>query len=110
MFEDHFFEECLDDELFFFGETRDGLELQFEIVGRRAFVFVEDERVGGDLQGNRQIADNVECRLRHAAFVTGKLRDVNPNSIGQRLLRKAFFLSQFGQFPGKSGLLLCGCT
>lgn len=48
MFEDHAFEECLDDALFFFGETRDGLELKFEIVRGSAFRFVEQQLVGGD--------------------------------------------------------------
>jgi hypothetical protein len=41
VFEDHSFEQGFNDAPFFFGKTGDGLELQFEIVRRRAFRFVE---------------------------------------------------------------------
>lgn len=47
MFEDHAFEECLDDALFFFREAGDSLELEFEVVRRGAFRFVEQQLVGG---------------------------------------------------------------
>jgi len=48
VFEDHAFEECLDDALFFFREAGDSLELEFEVVRRGAFRFVEQQLVGGD--------------------------------------------------------------
>lgn len=78
MFEDHAFEEGLDDALFLFGEAGDGLELQFQIVGRSAFVLAEDQIVGADLKDARESLDNVRRRLRGAAFV--------PLSDGRRAL------------------------
>lgn len=85
-------QECAFDEggdvfLFVGGELVDGFELEPERLALgSSFVFVEEERVSADVEGERQCTEDVEGGLAAAGFVAADLGDVGAGAVGELLL------------------------
>ena len=67
------------------------------LVSGAAFVFVEDEVVGGDCEGDGEGAEDVEGGLAGAGFVAADLGDVGAVGVGDGLLGEPALLAEGGE-------------
>lgn len=67
--EDEAFKQGPRDRLVLVVEGRDRFELELEVVGGPALVFVEDQLVGGHRQSDREPLDGLEGGLGAAVFI-----------------------------------------
>ena len=63
MFEDHAFEQGLDDLLFFGCELCDGFELEPKISIRAALISAKDQHICTHLQSDSEPSNHIECWL-----------------------------------------------
>lgn len=62
-----------------------------------SFVFVEDERICADRQGDGDVAEHVEGGRGRAGFVAADLGDVDADGFGECVLGEVPFLAEFSE-------------
>lgn len=92
-----------DDGVLFFGrELGDGLEMQSQRVVRPAFVFVEQQFVGGDGERLGQPDEGIDGGLGATALVALDLLNMNPGGLGERGLGVVLGFAYCNQTLGKA--------
>jgi hypothetical protein len=84
--EDEGVEEGLGGLLFVLIEGGEGLELEPELLVGAAFIAFKHQRVGGDPEGEGELADAVEGGLGGAGLVAVDLDEGEVDELGQGLL------------------------
>lgn len=101
VFEQDGFDDVFDGGLFVLVELAGGVEGEAEVVVGSAFVGVEDELVGGDVQGGGESADGVEGGLAGAGFVASDLGDVELDGFGELELGESAGFAEGGEAFGE---------
>jgi hypothetical protein len=73
------------------------LENAAEVFVGAAFVFAEEQVIGGDTEGRSQVADDFEGWLGGPGLVSFSLLDMAANAIGQSLLGEAALFTESGK-------------
>ena len=76
--------------------------MQTQIVAGTAFVFIEYQSVGADVERLCHFADGFQCGLGLAQFVAFDLGDMQTHSIGERRLGMALGLAELEQARGEA--------
>ena len=89
-------------------EVGEGFEAQLpHVVGGGARLVVEDEFVGGGVEGEGEAADDVEGGLGLALFIAADLGDVEFDVVGELLLGEVALTAEggeaFGEVHGEHG-------
>lgn len=101
MFEEEGFDDVADGGSFVGVELAGGFEGEAEVGVGAAFVVVEDQQVGGDVEGGGEAADDVEGGLGFAGFVAADLGDVELDGVGELGLGESALVAEGGEAFGE---------
>jgi hypothetical protein len=93
VFEDHTFQERLDNLLFLGRKLRDSFKLEAEIAIGAAFVGAEDQHICTHLQSDREPSNYIQRGLRGAALIAAHLNHMQVDEFGQGLSTQALLFS-----------------
>jgi hypothetical protein len=97
MLHDEAMEDLPGDGLVLVVELTDGLESELQIIGGSALAVIEDEKVGGNMEREGDLAQDVERGLGVAGLVALDLREMDAGRLGHLGLGEVEGAPQGGQ-------------